>query len=50
MHKDKRFYNVFTDVNGPSKFLVKYSIFSDVTTYSKWNTKKNILFLQFIEM
>ena len=28
MHKDKRFYNVFTDVNGPSKFLVKYcSIF-----------------------
>ena len=23
MHKDVRFYNVWTDVNGPSKFMVK---------------------------
>ena len=35
MHKDVRFYNVWTDVNGPSKFLVKNSVAKCISKYFK---------------
>ena len=35
MHKDVRFYNVWTDVNGPSKFLVKKKLPNVLVNISK---------------